>query len=213
MKKILLLLSFMLAGTSLAWAQIPNGSTAPNFTVTDVDGNVYTLYNLLDQGKTVYLDVFATWCVPCWNYHQTNALKDIWNQYGPPGTDEAFVISIEGDASTSVNCIWDDPGCVGGTVGDWTAGTPYPIADYSNIMSLYQVTYYPTIFMICPADKKVYEVGQQGASGLWNARSTYCPPLAVATTLNSVEDVDCFGSSTGSIDISVSGGSPPYTYN
>ncbi len=213
MRRILLLLAFCWVGHFAAFAQIPNGSTAPNFTVTDIDGNVITLYSLLDQGKTVYLDVFATWCVPCWNYHNTHALKDIWDQYGPPGTNEAYVISIEGDASTSIPCIWNDPGCVGGTVGDWTAGTPYPIADYPGIMGLYQVSYYPTIFMICPADKKVYEVGQQGAAGLWAARSSLCPPLEVTANVDGVTNTRCYGSSTGAINISVSGGTAPYTYS
>lgn len=212
MKKLLLLLTFIWTGSTVALAQLPNGSTAPNFTVTDIDGNTHTLYDLLDDGKTVYLDVFATWCVPCWNYHNTHALRDIWEDYGPNGTNEAFVISIEGDASTSVPCIWDDPSCTGGTTGDWTAGTPYPIADYSAIMSLYQVTYYPTIFMVCPADKKVYVVGQQSKTGLWNARTTNCPPLAVTTILNNVNNTTCSGSNTGDIDISASGGTGPFTY-
>ena len=102
MRRILLLFAFCWVGHFAAFAQIPNGSTAPNFTVTDINGNVISLYSLLDQGKTVYLDVFATWCVPCWNYHNSHALRDIWEQYGPPGTDEAYVISIEGDATTSI---------------------------------------------------------------------------------------------------------------
>ncbi|MCB0535077.1 MAG: T9SS type A sorting domain-containing protein [Lewinellaceae bacterium] len=213
MRRILLLFAFCWVGHFAAFAQIPNGSTAPNFTVTDINGNVISLYSLLDQGKTVYLDVFATWCVPCWNYHNSHALRDIWEQYGPPGTDEAYVISIEGDATTSIPCIWDDPGCTGGTVGDWTDGTPYPIADYPSIMGLYQVTYYPTIFMICPADKKVYEVGQQPASGLWASRSNLCPPLEVTASIDGVTNTKCFGSSTGAINISVSGGTAPYTYS
>ncbi|MBK8920777.1 MAG: T9SS type A sorting domain-containing protein [Saprospirales bacterium] len=212
MKKIVLLLSFLITGLTAAWAQIPDGSTAPNFTVVDINGNAHSLYTLLDQGKTVYMDVFATWCGPCWNYHQTHALGDLWDQYGPPGTGEAYVLGIEGDAATTVPCITNSAGCSGGTLGNWAAGTPYPLADYSPIMSLYQVGYYPTIFMVCPADKKVYEVGQQGTSGLWAARSSICPPLAVVTAVNTVNAVRCFNSSTGSIDISASGGIGPYTY-
>lgn len=213
MKKIILLLSFLCAGWTVAWAQLPNGSTAPNFTVVDINGVSHSLYSLLDSGKTVYLDVFATWCGPCWNYHQTHALEDLWDLYGPNGTNEAYVMAIEGDASTTVNCIWGAASCSGGTVGDWTAGTPYPIADYANIMNLYQVSYYPTIFMICPADKKVYEAGQLPTSSLWDLRNDICPPLIVNTALNNVNNVRCFGTNTGSIDISVSGGSPPFVYH
>jgi cytochrome oxidase Cu insertion factor (SCO1/SenC/PrrC family) len=31
-----------------------------DFTVTDSDGNTWNLYDLLDQGKTVFLDLFFT---------------------------------------------------------------------------------------------------------------------------------------------------------
>ncbi|HRI58176.1 MAG TPA: redoxin family protein, partial [Saprospiraceae bacterium] len=106
MKRILLLLAFSIAGWTVVHAQLPSGSTAPDFTVTDLDGNTYNLYTLLDEGKTVYLDFFATWCGPCWNYHNTHAFRDLWDTYGPPGTNEAMVFSIEGDASTNTACLY-----------------------------------------------------------------------------------------------------------
>ncbi len=44
----------------------PPPTTAPDFTVTDTDGQVHHLYaDYLNQGKTVLLEVFYTTCPPC----------------------------------------------------------------------------------------------------------------------------------------------------
>lgn len=213
MKQFFLLIAFFVFGSTAAHAQIAPGSVAPDFTVTDLDGNTWNLYELLDQGKTVYLDFFATWCGPCWNYHNSHAFRDLWETYGPPGTDEAMVFSIEGDGATNNACLYGPSGCVGGTQGNWVDGTPYPIVESSSVRVQYQVAYYPTIYMICPANKKVYEVGQQAVGGLWASRESICPPMAVEVILNNIQNVRCFNTNTGSIDIAPASATPPYTYD
>jgi hypothetical protein len=213
MKKLLLLLLLCLSGIHLAHAQLPDGSIAPEFTVQDVNmgGNSYTLSTLLAQGKTVFIDVFATWCGPCWNYHNSGALKNLMTQYGPDGTDEAMVLAIEADGATNVACIFGPSGCVGGTTGDWTAGTNYPICDDPSFNNLYNINYFPTIYMICP-DGRIYESGQLSTSALWAFRQQKCSLGPAAVSLTSVTNVKCFGTNTGAVNISVTGGVPPYTY-
>ncbi|MGB1099979.1 MAG: TlpA family protein disulfide reductase, partial [Flavobacteriales bacterium] len=66
MKKLALLTTFGLA-TLAAFAQF---GTAPDFNVTDLDGNTHQLYaDILDQGLIAVVDVSATWCPPCWSLH------------------------------------------------------------------------------------------------------------------------------------------------
>lgn len=159
MKKLLLTL-FTLTGLAVS-AQIAPGSVAPDFTVTDINGNTHTLSNYIAQGKTVILDISATWCGPCWNYHESGVLEQLYYTYGPEGSDDLVVLFIEGDNGTSVESLYGTnmPGDNGVTAGDWTKHSPYPIIDSWEVGQLYQITYFPTIFRICP-DGKVSEVLQ-----------------------------------------------------
>ncbi|MBL7941613.1 MAG: redoxin domain-containing protein, partial [Flavobacteriales bacterium] len=147
MKKILLSLAVILTAMT-SNAQLPSGSVAPNFTGTDLDGNTWELYDLLDQGYRVVIDISATWCGPCWAYHNSGALEGLWEQYGPDGTNEVMVFFIEGDAATTND---DLHGTGSSTQGDWVTGTGYPIIDDANIANLYEITYFPTIYTICPS--------------------------------------------------------------
>lgn len=139
----------MLAGT--ANAQLPNGSTAPNFTLTDIFGNTHTLYDYLVQGKAVYIDFFACHCPSCWTFHQTGKLESLYQAYGPDGTDQLMVFMIEYD---QYNDSTEFYGTAGMTQGDWVTGTSFPIfnpegADRS-VLTNYNVVYYPMLYKICP---------------------------------------------------------------
>ncbi|MFN4255761.1 MAG: T9SS type A sorting domain-containing protein [Saprospiraceae bacterium] len=159
MKKILLPVLLCLGLANGLRAQLADGSIAPDFTATDIHGNTYKLYDILAQGKTVIMDISATWCGPCWFYHNAGALDAAWSQWGPDGTNEIMVLFVEGDASTNNACLYGTAGCVGGTQGDWVTDTEYPIIDDASIAQLYAINYYPTIYAICP-NRRVREIGQ-----------------------------------------------------
>lgn len=173
MKKLFTLL-FVVCGLMSAQAQMPDGSIAPDWTMSDYQGNSHTLYNYLDSGYSVFLDFSATWCGPCWSYHGSGAFKDLYNNYGPGTTDNRVrVFMIEGDASTT-NA--DLLGTGSNTWGDWTAGVPYPIIDDAAQTQTYQIGYWPTIYKVCP-NRVITEVGQLNAAGLWQeAQAADCQP-------------------------------------
>ena len=158
MKKTITSIAMCLAlGNSIA--QI--GATAPDFTVTDINGTSHNLYTILNSGKVVVLDVSATWCGPCWGFHTEHFLEEIEAQYGATGTDEVVVLFYEGDAATAANAL---NGTGGSTQGDWVTGATYPIINESPLqlnLNIYAPTGFPTINVICPSDKKIKE-------DLWN---------------------------------------------
>ena len=144
-----------------AFSQLPNGSTAPDFSVQDINGNTYSLYAMMGANKAACLDFSATWCSPCWAFHQSGTLEEVATNL----SSQATVLFLEGDWSTNTACLYDLPSCVGGTQGDWVTGTSYPIADLSStngsaLKALYKVAYYPTLYIVSP-DKRIWEVEER----------------------------------------------------
>ncbi len=194
MKRIISTLALALASAS-AFAQLQPGSVAPDFTVTDINGNTHNLYNYLSQGKTVFLDVSAAWCAPCWNYHHTvKALDALWTAHGTTGatgvsastTNDVMIIMIEGETTnTRAQLYGTSSGTAHSTYsqGDWVTGTNYPIVDTGILNTPYAIGYFPTIYMVC-RDHLVREVGQQSATALYAASQASCPNYAPSTTVD-----------------------------
>ncbi|KGO85177.1 hypothetical protein Q765_17575 [Flavobacterium rivuli WB 3.3-2 = DSM 21788] len=176
MKKTLLSAMLVFAGLT-AQAQLANGSIAPDFTATDINGVQHHLYEYLDAGKTVIIDISATWCGPCWAYHGTEALADLHESYGMGGSEETVVLFIEGDPGTSVESIYGTniPSDTRATRGDWTQHSPYPIIDDTNgdISVAYNLQYFPTVYMICP-NYQTTELTQPTAVELRNQINSNC---------------------------------------
>ncbi|MEZ4892367.1 MAG: T9SS type A sorting domain-containing protein [Saprospiraceae bacterium] len=154
-------------------AQLPSGSIAPDFTVLDINGQQHHLYDVLEDDKIVLIEFSATWCPPCWAYHQSHALQDFYAEHGPSGDNTARVYWVEGDPATNVNCIYGSAGCNGYSYGNYAAGTEYPIINNAALANAYQVSYYPTIFAICP-NKRLQELDPVSAEEIWE-RVQACP--------------------------------------
>jgi hypothetical protein len=180
-------------------AQLANGSIAPDWTFTDLNGTSHNLYTYLNAGKTVFIDVSAAWCGPCWNYHTgayagtggVPALEGLWADHGPAGgtgvsastTDDVMVFFIEGESGNTTAQLNGTSG-TGATYsqGDWVTGTLYPIIDpasaaITTFNNNYNIGYFPTIYMICP-DRSITEVGQQTTANLYAEKAACSAAVA-----------------------------------
>jgi thiol-disulfide isomerase/thioredoxin len=197
--KHLYMLFAVLTISSTALAQLPSGSIAPDFTATDIDGVEHNLYNLLDEGYQVILDFSATWCGPCWGYHEDGILEDLYEMYGPDGTNEIRVFYLESDDNTTDA---DLNGTGANTQGDWVTGTTYPIIDNAaNIFNSYSNTYYPTIYTVCP-NRNLTESGPATIAG--HAEVFQADACAAASLPNDAALVGYTGETVACGDITLS---------
>lgn len=164
MKKTLLLGLLMLGGLS-ANAQLADGSVAPDFTATDINGNTHSLQTYLDEGKTVVLYISATWCNPCWQFHNTHYLEQVYDVYGMGGSEDVVILYVEGDPTTSIDNL-NGIGPANKTQGNWVEGTQYPILDNAQIADDYQIVAFPTLYRICPETGTTTQIQRATPYGL-----------------------------------------------
>lgn len=205
MKKLLLSSAFIAALATSANAQLPVGSVAPDFTVTDIEGTTHNLYDYLDDGYTVLIDISAAWCGPCWSAHESGFMKTLYNQYGPEGTIEPgklMVIFVEGEAANTTAQLHGTSGA--GALfsqGDWVTGEPFPIVDDASLNDLYDIGGFPTFTLICPNRRVGFSTSgfgpAMGVAANWVPLIDDCPvPVSginVGTINVNTQSVACVG--------------------
>lgn len=154
---ILVLLFCLFTFTNLS-ATLPTGSSAPGLSVTDIGGGSHDIYgDYLGNGISVAVDMSATWCGPCWSFHNSGTFDDIYSDYGPSSGDfKVMPIMVEIDPGTNQNCFYGMTGCNDFTFGDWSQGGPFPkcnppSGEASGIASDWNVTNLPVIYVIAPS--------------------------------------------------------------
>lgn len=163
---LLIALSILTLGSS---AQ-PDSATFPDFTYTDIAGETHHLYGYLDAGKTVIVDVMATWCPLCVN--SIPGLEDVFETHGPGGDDTMRVLSFERDASTTNEVTWAANNGVNSPI---ITGAETLISDTWNI------TYQPRYFVICPDRSFQFHSGAINSNSaiLTDLAANCAPPVSV----------------------------------
>ncbi|MBS1630475.1 MAG: T9SS type A sorting domain-containing protein [Bacteroidetes bacterium] len=193
MKKLILALALATAATTGANAQVTLGSSAPDFNLTDINGQPQHLYSYLDSGYTVIIDVSAAWCGPCWAAHTSHVFDDLMTHYGPSGTitpKKVMVLFIEGESTnTTAQLHGTSSGSSYATFsqGDWVTGTNYPIIDNASQNGNYLYGGYPS-FTVIGRDRIVYYTGAGYGSSMnesyWLNYVNMAPNYPPSTTVD-----------------------------
>lgn len=124
----------------------PEKPLAPDLILDDQNGNSHTLSDY--QGKTVFLNFWATWCPPCRG--EMPEIQELYEEFGY-NEEDLIVLGIaapnlgqEGDADAIAKFLSDN-------------GYTFPVVmdDTGLYTYLYGIRAYPTTFMIS-ADGSVY---------------------------------------------------------
>ena len=138
MKKIILILLIALGLQTHAQTSL---TTAVDFTVTDVHGETYNLFSILDDGKYVIVDFFFTTCPPC--VASVPVLNQAYTDYGCNTGEVVFLSMDAGDTDAQVLQYENDYGGLLPSISGVNGG-----GDAVN--SIYGIGAYPTVILIAP---------------------------------------------------------------
>lgn len=161
MKRILLLM-LCIPFVNFSFGQLQSGTKfTEDIVVTDLlSGEQIDVQAELASGKTVILDMFATWCGPCWGMKEAGVLETLAERYGKDGSDEVVIIGIEADERTAESLLYEEAN--GGSqatssFGDWTEGVKYHLANDHTHNNKLNIAFFPTVYVISP-DQTIIEV-------------------------------------------------------
>ncbi len=137
MKKYLFSLLLLINCTYL-FAQLPLGSAAPDFTVTDFDGNTWHLQELLDSGQAVSLIFGLAEDAAQVNSGLINITNNQYAINGPNGSNEVIYFFVESNINNTADAI---TGIAPGYTIDYSTELDCPIIDADqSFLNLYSIS-------------------------------------------------------------------------
>lgn len=138
----------LLLFTASASAQTPgrgltpmtDPQTAPDFTLTDLDGEPHTLSDY--RGKVVIINFWATWCPPC--RAEMPSMQRAWEQIQPEGM---IMLGVD---------VGEDEDTIFAFTANYPVEFPLLMDQDSAAVAQWPVRGLPTTFVIDPAGRVVY---------------------------------------------------------
>ena len=104
-KSQILALMALSAGTTSAWA-VEEGDTAPVFDLPSIYADQPAISTASLEGKTVYVDFWASWCAPCLT--SLPLYNDMYHKYKDQGL-EIVAINVDNPIEDGLDFLLDTP--------------------------------------------------------------------------------------------------------